>query len=212
LLLDAILQNLVTHARAALAPYQDPSTGPPEPSFTLQLNDEVLSSSNLYAVQKTFDGAFSFDVFFDSASSDKTLDGKHFRFAHSSIAHDISAAALDHGLQVLTQTYNDKFEKMYPVPADLDVDGRLPALKQFSKDITANILGGVGYFFGTSLVDKGFAREWDQEEDAESADDEDATTDKKESGAKLTEPRALLTATPSRSFFPRGFYWYVANL
>jgi mannosyl-oligosaccharide glucosidase len=69
------MQNIVTHAREAIAPYQDPATGPPDPSFTLQLNDEVLSGSNLYAVQKIFSGAFSFDVLFESASAGKPLDG-----------------------------------------------------------------------------------------------------------------------------------------
>jgi mannosyl-oligosaccharide glucosidase len=69
------MQNLATHARTVLAPYQDPSAGPPDPSFTIQLNDEVLSGSNLYAVQKTFNGPFSFDVFFESASAGKKLDG-----------------------------------------------------------------------------------------------------------------------------------------
>jgi mannosyl-oligosaccharide glucosidase len=115
---------------------------------------------------------------------------------------------LDSGLQRLTATYNEKFEATYPVPSEFKDHPQLGQLKQFSKEITANVLGGIGYFYGTSIVDKGFAYEWDQEDDTlDMADDDDDEHGAKESGARLTEPRALLTATPSRSFFPRGFYW-----
>lgn len=71
-------------------------------------------------------------------------------------------------------------------------------MKAFSQSLTSNLLGGIGYFFGESIVDPGFAHEWDEEED-------DAS---REPGPKTVEAKALLTATPSRSFFPRGFYWY----
>ena len=72
----------------------------------------------------------------------------------------------------------------------------------FSKAITSNLIGGIGYFYGTSIVDRGFAYEWDQEDDAAP---EESSDEKK--GPTLMPPKALLTATPSRSFFPRGFYW-----
>jgi mannosyl-oligosaccharide glucosidase len=69
----------------------------------------------------------------------------------------------------------------------------------FSKAITANLLGGVGYFYGPSIIQRKSSYEWD--------DDADGIADEEE-GPRLTESRGLLTATPSRSFFPRGFYWY----
>lgn len=60
-------------AQEVIAPYRDPAAGIPDPSFVLQLPDEIYSGSNLYAVQKSFDGEFQFDVFYESASSKQTL-------------------------------------------------------------------------------------------------------------------------------------------
>jgi mannosyl-oligosaccharide glucosidase len=47
----------------------------PDPSFTLQLSDETLSGNNLLAFQKSFDGKFQFDVFYESGSAQKILSG-----------------------------------------------------------------------------------------------------------------------------------------
>jgi mannosyl-oligosaccharide glucosidase len=41
----------------------------PDPAFILTMGNVVAQDSNFYAVQKTFDGAFSFDVIFDSQSA-----------------------------------------------------------------------------------------------------------------------------------------------
>lgn len=62
------------------------------------------------------------------------------------------------------------------------------------------MIGGVGYFAGSSIVDRSFAHEWDDDVDEDGGAGRNAEPE-------LTEPRELLTATPSRSFFPRGFYW-----
>jgi len=114
----------------------------------------------------------------------------------------IVAATLDEGIPALLAAYNKRFESAFPYPADYPAEKR-QSLEAFSKAVTSNLIGGVGYFYGTSIVDKKFSYEWDEEEDAASDDDG-------EKGARLTEPRSLLTATPSRSFFPRGFYWCAA--
>ena len=71
---EFILKNILDHARDVLAQY-DPSKGLPDPSFTLQLSDEVYSSSNLWAVQKLFEGPFQFDVYYESESAKHPLDG-----------------------------------------------------------------------------------------------------------------------------------------
>jgi mannosyl-oligosaccharide glucosidase len=70
---DPILQNIIKQAQETLQDYKDPTIGTPDPSFVLQLTDDVYTGSNLYAVQKLFDGEFSFDVFFESGSSKQKL-------------------------------------------------------------------------------------------------------------------------------------------
>lgn len=65
--------------------------------------------------------------------------------------------------------------------------------------MTSNLVGGIGYYSGSSTVDRSFKHDYDEDDD----DEEDGGTQQPEQ----TEERELLTATPSRSFFPRGFYW-----
>ncbi|KDQ59490.1 glycoside hydrolase family 63 protein [Jaapia argillacea MUCL 33604] len=182
---DWITQNILKRAQGILEPYRDPSAGAPDPSFTLQLSDETLTGSNLFAIQKMFDGEFSFDVFFESASA----------------GHKLDSSTLDEGIPALLSSFNTHFSTTFPLPASYS---SLPTIQSFSKAITSNLMGGIGYFYGTSIVDRGFAYEWDQDDEA---DDDEEEGGGKVGGARLTEPRELLSATPSRSFFPRGFYW-----
>jgi hypothetical protein len=109
---------------------------------------------------------------------------------------------LEQGISRLTSTYEERFKSIFPIPPSYPANNH-SELEDFSKAITANLLGGVGYFYGTSIVNNKFSYEWD--EDTETNGD----VPEEEKGSHLTEPRELLTATPSRSFFPRGFYWYV---
>ncbi|TFK42937.1 glycoside hydrolase [Crucibulum laeve] len=182
---EHILKALIDRARDIIAPYRDPQTGPPDPSFVLQLPDDVYTNSNLYAVQKSFVGPFQFDVFYDSGSSKQKL----------------SSSALDQGIPALVDAYGQRFREVLPYPLDYPPD-RQESLDAFSKAVTSNLVAGVGYFYGTSIVDRKFSYEWDEDDETVAGDNEDG-----EKGAKLTEAKALLTATPSRSFFPRGFYW-----
>jgi len=189
---DLILQALIDRARDVIVPYQDPAKGLPDPSFVLQLPDEIYTGSNLYAIQKSFDGEFQFDVFFESGSSKQKL----------------SSSTLDHGIPALVASYSQRFQSVFPYPGDFSAD-KQQSLETFSKAITSNLLAGVGYFFGTSITDRKFSYEWDEDEDTFQSSNykEDGDGENSMTGAKLTEPKALLTATPSRSFFPRGFYW-----
>jgi hypothetical protein len=70
------MRTIIERAKELLQSYTDPVIGAPDPSFVLQLPDDVYTSSNLFAVQKFFDGNFQFDVFFESASAKQKLDGE----------------------------------------------------------------------------------------------------------------------------------------
>jgi len=192
------MDDISARAGEILEPFrsQEHRDNVPNPAFSLQVSNSVQPGSNLYAVQKTFNGPFQFDVFYESATANHKLDGMTPRQSLAIISypnvHD-AATSLDQGIPALTSAFAARFKSVFPIP---------PANKtteKFSQAITSNLLGGIGYFYGASIEDRGFAYEWD---------DEDGESENQASkGPKLTEPRELLTATPSRSFFPRGFYW-----
>lgn len=177
-------------------------TQTPDPSFTLQLSDETFSGSNLFAIQKFFDGKFQFDVFFESRSAHADLSCMYLsRYRDTCKANVSSAANLDEGIADFSVAFAERFNRIFPVPDS----PRRDALNAFSQAITSNLLGGIGYFYGTSIVDPSFSAEWDDDGSSDLYGDDDKQSTSK--GPHLTEPKALLTATPSRSFFPRGFYW-----
>ena len=111
------------------------------------------------------------------------------------------AATLDAGIAAFSASFSQRFREIFPVPDS----PKQEALEAFSQAITSNLLGGIGYFYGTSLIDPSFSYEWDDDSSPADSDDDDGKRTNK--GPRLTEPKALLTSTPSRSFFPRGFYW-----
>lgn len=95
------------------------------------------------------------------------------------------------------EAYDKRFRSTFPVPSGIS-----PSEVAFSKAITSNLLGGIGYFYGNSLVDMKSEFDWDDEENEDFGSAQ-------ETAPQVAPPRELLTATPSRSFFPRGFYWQV---
>ncbi|CAE7193650.1 unnamed protein product [Rhizoctonia solani] len=170
---DILLKNIIDHATTVIKPYNEDKQNPPDPAFVLALEDEVRSGSNLYAVQKTFNGPFSFDVYYQSGSAEATVTT---------------------GIDAFKAKFAERFDVTIPVPEKY---------KAFAKDITSNLMGGIGYFYGTSIVDRSGNLDDDDEDETFMSEAE-----RRERGRpELAPPTQLLTATPSRSFFPRGFYW-----
>jgi mannosyl-oligosaccharide glucosidase len=203
--IDIVLKAILDRARAIIMGYQNSATGLPDASFVLQLPDEVNIRSNFYAVQKSFDGAFQFDVYFESSNSRQKLSRMFYIFrsvVHTAHQEFYTASIIDHGIPALVTSYDKRFRSVFPFPNDFPKADQ-QSLESFSKAITSNLIAGVGYFYGTSIVDRKPSYGWDADPDPDVERDEGNNNE----GAKLTEPKALLTATPSRSFFPRGFYW-----
>ncbi|KAG9010083.1 Processing alpha glucosidase I [Tulasnella sp. JGI-2019a] len=184
---EMINKAIMDFAMPLATKYQEKQQGLPEPAFLLTLPDDVTSGSNVYAIQKQFEGEFTFDIFYESASGE----------------HHLDASVFEEGLQSFKASFDQRFEHAFPISASSP-----PGLVAFSKAITSNLIGGIGYFYGDSIVDSSALDRDELEDDDEDQDGfvDDAQT-KRNARAAMAPPRGLLTATPSRPFFPRGFYW-----
>ena len=142
--------------------------------FTLAGDEDP--NSNAHAVQLLHRGNFSFDVFYEAhdTPAGSRLDG-----------HALTAA-----LAARRHAHEERFERTFRLQERGFPAHRVAA----ARELTAQLLGGVGYFYGSSLVDR-------------SGGDEDEFDVQRQLQAEVAPPQALLTGTPSRSVFPRGFYW-----
>ena len=103
-------------------------------------------------------------------------------------------------LSELRSTFPSQVDKVFPRVSDFQED----KYKEFTLSLLSNLLGGLGFFHGDSKVDRSDAPEY-QETDVDFWLKEKAA--KGNAPVTTTGPNSLLSFTPSRSFFPRGFLW-----
>lgn len=66
------MNAIAAHSNNVLKPYGPQN--PPDPALLFQLPDEVRYGANVYGFQRTYQGFWSVDVFYDSAAFPSQLD------------------------------------------------------------------------------------------------------------------------------------------
>jgi mannosyl-oligosaccharide glucosidase len=161
--------------------YGEEDMPPPWQIFTIS-ND--AKPGNLQMVQKVFSGPFEFDVLFSSGSNPFPL----------------TSQSLSQGIKVAGQSFSERFAKLLAPKSPFHNQ----KYSTFSKAMFSNLVGGIGYFYGDSIVDRSYASEYEEENEGFWEEAAEAR-----SRAELTRepPSELFTSIPSRPFFPRGFLW-----
>ncbi|TVY57315.1 putative mannosyl-oligosaccharide glucosidase [Lachnellula suecica] len=156
---------------------------PPPPPQAYTLKNEP-GAGNLHMIQKVFEGDFEFDIIFNSGSAPKEL-----------FSQDVT--------EVINQASKD-FWARFVSTFDPKPPFAVENLQKFAASMFSNLIGGAGYFYGDSVVDRSYAPEY--EEDNEGFWEETAEARGRHQ-EQLEGPAELFTLVPSRPFFPRGFYW-----
>ncbi|SPO25518.1 related to ER glucosidase I [Ustilago trichophora] len=180
---DVIQSDLMVNLQQAAQTFGAESM--PDPALALRLSDQIAPGSTIFAVQKSFTGNFTFDVFYDSASTPK--------------GELLSSAGLTQALKASTEVYDHRFDRAL----GLSSKNYTPQQIEFARDLTSSITGGIGFYHGSAIVDRSFRHEYDAETGSGVYDPEVHG----QADPKPTEPEQLFTATPCRNIFPRGFYW-----
>lgn len=128
--------------------------------------------------QVTLKVPFSVELVFESGSA---------RTGGSQALEQLAGSLLTHALESHAEAFRERFEKTF----QLKEKGLSPEEQALGQGALSGLLGGIGYFYGQSLV---------------LPDMEVEGSDQKVDPV-LFPSVPLFTAVPSRSFFPRGFLW-----
>ncbi|KAB2581295.1 Glycoside hydrolase family 63 [Lasiodiplodia theobromae] len=154
---------------------------PPEMVYTIAHKPGM---GNLHFVQKVFEGPFEFDVLFSSASAPKP----------------ITSEDLTQEIEATTTAFSKRYNEVLKPQAPFNNE----KYNEFSKSLFSNLVGGIGYFYGDSRVDRSYAPEYEEENEGFW---EEAAEAQARNKPELEGPYELFTSIPSRPFFPRGFLW-----
>lgn len=156
---------------------------PPPPAQVYTIHHQP-GQGNIHLVQKVFTGAFEFDVIFSSASAPAKITSDDLSTQIKSVTDGFAAR------------FADVFQPQPPFIKERYLD--------FSKSLFSNLLGGIGYFYGDSRVDRSYDEGYDEVNEGFW---EEAAEARQRHTPVNVRPSQLFTSIPSRPFFPRGFLW-----
>ncbi|EXJ93132.1 mannosyl-oligosaccharide glucosidase [Capronia epimyces CBS 606.96] len=160
--------------------YGQQNMPPPWAAFTIP---QKPGPGNFHMVQKLFVGSFEFDILFNSASGPS-----------------VSTETVDKAIAATSDKFKARFKEVFTPLAPFTK----PAYTAFAESMFSNLYGGIGYFYGDSLVDRSYAPEYDEENEGFWEE----TAEARARAEIVNDPPAeLFTSVPSRPFFPRGFLW-----
>lgn len=162
-------------------------------NIQLELPDKSHPGSNAAFLQITAELPFSLDLTFLSEIKENTyINAKQKQlpkvFSSPEILHRLDALSgngLSKHLQLAKSSFEDRFKSIFG-----DFYSSSQNVVDVAKAGLSNLLGGIGYWYGNSLVKIPGQLDHD--------------------GNPVIRnlwPASLFSATPSRSFFPRGFLW-----
>ncbi|KTW28532.1 hypothetical protein T552_01792 [Pneumocystis carinii B80] len=150
--------------------------------------EEDIPPAALYYTLPNIDGEGNFHLI------QKVFQGPfEFDILYSSTDDPMTSHQLENEIISNSKLFKERFMKIFPFKEPFNSYKYI----EFAQSLLSNLLGNIGYFYGDSIVDKTYTyvyqeilKEYEQE----------ASLD-------IQGPFSLFTATPNRSFFPRGFYW-----
>jgi len=112
----------------------------------------------------------------------------------------IVANSVDAGINSLRSSFPKRVDAVFPRTSPFQQEN----YTNFSQEILSNLLGGLGFFHGDTKVDYSDSSEY-QETDLNFWTQ--AASAMSRAPITITAPQTLLSHTPSRPFFSRGFLW-----
>ncbi|KAI7968743.1 hypothetical protein EIK77_005759 [Talaromyces pinophilus] len=164
-----------------IAKYGTDAPPPPAQLFTVPNHP---GTGNIHFVQHVFEGAFEFDILFESGSAPEP----------------VTSETLTEKIDEMSSSFSSRYENVFAPQAPFEK----AEYSEFSKSMFSNLVGGIGYFYGSGLVDRSEAPEYEEENEGFW---EEAAEARSRVQPTEEDPRELFTSIPSRPFFPRGFLW-----
>ncbi|KAJ3056248.1 Processing alpha glucosidase I [Rhizophlyctis rosea] len=205
---EGLAHHVVEHAKQLAQKYPEAL---PDAAHLFVVSDSTKEKPNVLLVQKTLRAPFQFDIVFLSQSAKR-----HKEPIGADDAKDLSGKALTGLLKSASDSFDNRFEKQFGLAAKGFKDDEIA----FAQSLLGNMVGGLGYFHGTQIVDRAledleedFVADFPTNEEEDEEDDYFGGAGKGEGSGKPQPnpkeegPFSLFTAVPSRPFFPRGFLW-----
>jgi mannosyl-oligosaccharide glucosidase len=189
---DFVKAGMISNARIRLEAAQGRKL---DAAHLFHLGGTPAENPSAYILQHMLEGEFQIEYTFVSNPEAGQAESKY------------SSDVVQQYIRSAEQAFDERFESVFQLKEKFN-----HAEIQMGKHMLSNMLGSVGYFFGTSIVDSSLVGYDDDSFDDDTNDEEDEYFEVESKPRPLPNPEEvgptqLFTGVPSRPFFPRGFLW-----